>query len=158
MVNYANGKIYKLVNNVDGKIYVGSTCGELRQRKWVHKAESIRSCERKVYKHLNQIGWCNVDIILIEACECKNKDELHRRERHFVDELKPDLNINIPNRKYVGQFKLDYKKAWRENNKDELNQKAKQNKHICECGTTVQNSGKARHKKTKKHTNFINGQ
>tara|TARA_R110000823_G_scaffold36288_1_gene99188 strand:+ start:373 stop:846 length:474 start_codon:yes stop_codon:yes gene_type:complete len=157
MVNYGNGKIYKLVNNVDDKIYVGSTCSTLSKRKGNHKS-SAKHKDYTVYRHLNEVGWENVNIVLIEECECKNKDELHKRERYFIDELKPDLNINLPNRKYVGQFNLDYKKAWREKNKAEINQKAKQNKHICECGTTVQNSGKARHKKTKKHISYINSQ
>ena len=40
MVNYADGKIYKLVNNVDNKIYVGSTCNPLRLRKSGHKIKS----------------------------------------------------------------------------------------------------------------------
>ena len=68
----------------------------LSKRKSKHYEELGKYPERKVYKHLNQIGWDNVDIILIENFECKNKEELHRRERHWIDELKSELNTNLP--------------------------------------------------------------
>ena len=63
MVNYANGKIYKLINNIDDKIYVGSTCETLIQRKNEHKKKAKQK-NFKVYNHLNQVGWGNVDIYL----------------------------------------------------------------------------------------------
>ena len=85
MVNYQNGKIYKLVNSVDDKIYVGSTCGNLRLRKSRHKSKSKLEPNRHIYKHLNEIGWDNIDIILIELYQCNSKDELHARERHWID-------------------------------------------------------------------------
>ncbi len=92
MVNYGNGKIYKLVNNVDDKVYVGSTVNPLWKRKGQHKASSKEDPNRYVYQHLNIIGWENVEIVLIENFPCNSKDELHQRERHWIDELKPELN------------------------------------------------------------------
>ena len=108
MPDYRNGKIYKLVNNIDEAIYIGSSVVRLSKRKGQHKENSIKFPERKVYKHLNQVGWGNVDIILIENFECKNKEELHKRERYWYDELKPALNNNIPLQTVV---------EYRENNK-----------------------------------------
>tara|TARA_R110000851_G_scaffold72361_1_gene160368 strand:+ start:176 stop:847 length:672 start_codon:yes stop_codon:yes gene_type:complete len=93
MPNYNNAKIYKLVNTVDAEIYVGSTCGTLKLRKSGHKSMSVRKPNRRVYEHLNRVGWNNVRIILIESFSCNNKDELLRREQHFIDELNPSLNI-----------------------------------------------------------------
>ena len=52
---YDNGKIYKLVNNVDDKIYVGSTCNLLRVRKNQHKIKSKGKPDRRIYNHLNQL-------------------------------------------------------------------------------------------------------
>lgn len=95
-VNYANGKIYKLVNNVDNKIYIGSTATTLTKRLFGHKKDSKTHIDRFVYKHLNFIGWGSVSIVLIETFECKSKDELCARERHWYDTLKPELNSNIP--------------------------------------------------------------
>jgi len=95
---YSNGKIYKLVNNVDDEIYVGSTCLPFAKRFYWHKTSAKRYPERKVYKHLNAIGWENVKIILIETFPCESKAELEKRERYCFDELKPTLNANVPSR------------------------------------------------------------
>lgn len=113
MVNYQNGKIYKLVNNVDDEIYIGSTCNPLSKRKSEHKKNSkLEKCQnRPIYKHLIKIGWENVEIILIETYSCENKDELHKRERYWIDELKPSLNKVLPGRT---------EKEWRDDNRTEL--------------------------------------
>lgn len=106
MVNYQNGKIYKLVNNVDDEIYVGSTCNPLRVRKGDHKSRAKTKSNYKIYKHLNEVGWENVEIILIEVFGCESKDELHKRERHWIDTLKPSLNKQIPTRK-LNEYYID---------------------------------------------------
>jgi hypothetical protein len=116
MVNYSNGKIYKLVNDVDDKIYIGSTCNRLSHRKNLHKGHSKRKPNRVVYKHLNSIGWENVDIILVENFNCKSKNELHARERHYIDLLKPSLNRVIP---------LRTLQEWCEDNKELIKQNKK---------------------------------
>ena len=98
MNRYNNGKIYKIVNNVDDKIYVGSTCGTLRLRLSRHKTQSRKFLNQGVYSHLNSIGWDNVRIILIENVTAENKDQLLMREQHYIDLLKPSLN-NMFNRR-----------------------------------------------------------
>ena len=42
MPDFQNAKVYKLVNTVDDKIYVGSTCRSLAKRKQGHK-KSLKS-------------------------------------------------------------------------------------------------------------------
>ena len=93
---YTNGKIYKLVNNTDKDIYVGSTCELLSKRLYGHKMCAKSKTQTKVYKHLNEIGWDNVEIILIESFPCANKMELVKRERYWVDQLSPSLNTVRP--------------------------------------------------------------
>ena len=97
---YRNGKVYKLVNSIDDKIYIGSTCLLLSKRFYEHKKMAKR---RPSYAHryLNIIGWDNVRIILIENVTAETKDQLLIREQHYIDELKPDLNkmsayVNCP--------------------------------------------------------------
>ena len=163
MVNYSNGKIYKLVNNVDDKVYVGSTCATLRLRKSKHKqrAGDEKYKNMEVYKHLNYVGWSNVEIILIEAYECKCKDELHARERHFIDELKPELNKIIPTRtkkEYYEENKEhenERNKAYQREHREEIRQK-RSVKTICECGGKYVLANQARHMKTKRHIKFVN--
>jgi group I intron endonuclease len=94
MNRYHNGKIYKLVNTVDDRIYIGSSASELSKRLYHHKKDARKRTEQKVYKELNIIGWENVRIIQIEAFRCENKQELTAREQYHMDLLKPDLNKN----------------------------------------------------------------
>jgi len=98
MVNYRNGKVYRLVNNVDDKEYIGSTCNPLHKRKAGHKKDAAKSPNRPVYRHLNTIGWECVQIILIENFPCTSKEELHAPERYWIEQLKPVLNKAIPTR------------------------------------------------------------
>lgn len=112
---YSTGKIYKLVNNVDDKEYVGSTYQSLSKRKGGHKVAAKTNGEQRVYKHLNEIGFNNVEIILIENYPCSSKDELNARERKWIDELKPDLNKQLPCRTIQ-----EYSKMYREENADTL--------------------------------------
>lgn len=96
MNRYQHSKIYKLVNDVDNRIYVGSTCTTLTKRKNQHKYKSNKYPNRHVYQHFffKTKGWDNVRIILIENVECENKDQLRAREQHWIDTLNPSLNKN----------------------------------------------------------------
>ena len=95
---YANGKIYRLVNSVDNDEYVGSTCTSLAKRKSIHKKDARTQTTRRVYQHLNEVGWDNVDIVLIEEYPCENKMELEIKERYWIETLKPSLNKRVPTR------------------------------------------------------------
>jgi len=70
MANYTNGKIYKIVNDIDNEIYVGSTIISLSRRKAQHKAKGKKNQNRKLCKNCNSIGWQNVSIVLIERYPC----------------------------------------------------------------------------------------
>jgi hypothetical protein len=131
---YQSGKVYKLVNSVDDKIYVGSTCLTLTKRKACHKT----ACKTKkfpVYVHLKEIGFENVDIVLIESFPCTNKMELHKRERHWIDTLKPELNKIVPtrtheewiaeNKEVVDAYQKQYYKQYNEQNKEQVNLRTK---------------------------------
>ena len=88
---YRNGKIYKLTNTVDDRIYIGSTIKSLTHRLGNHRRVSP-SRNSKLYEHCNRIGWGNVSITLIENYPCELKADLHKREREVILEMKPMLN------------------------------------------------------------------
>jgi hypothetical protein len=92
MERYHSGKIYKLVNDVDDKIYIGSPCLSLAKRLYSHKTSAIRKPSQRVYAHLNVIGFSHVRIILIENWPCNSKNLLEARERHWIEQLKSELN------------------------------------------------------------------
>ena len=54
--NYKNGIIYKIVNNVDNMVYVGSTTTKLCYRMAVHRCNMRNNNNATLYKHMRKIG------------------------------------------------------------------------------------------------------
>ena len=81
---YNNGKIYKIINNFNDMVYIGSTCLPLRKRIFNHKKEERtgRSPNRHLFQLVREApnGWDDFQIVLIENYSCNNKDELLRHE------------------------------------------------------------------------------
>ena len=81
---YTNGKIYKIINNFNDMVYIGSTCLPLRKRIFNHKKEQRagRSPNRHLFQLVRQAanGWDDFHIVLIENYSCTTKDELLRHE------------------------------------------------------------------------------
>ena len=90
MVNYKNGKIYKLIDNTNGNIYIGSTTQPLSRRLDGHRAhykdylngdDTRRTCiSFKIIKNNDY------KIILICNYPCNNIEELHKIEQKYIDE------------------------------------------------------------------------
>ena len=109
--NFNNGKIYQLVNDIDDRVYVGHSTTTLRQRFYSHKQAAKVHPERRVYKHMNLMGFEHFRIELIENWPCSNEEELIAREGHWIrqmDTYKNGLNSNLAGRSG---------KAYREDNK-----------------------------------------
>ena len=72
--DYSKGKIYKIWNDVDDRIYIGSTCQTLAQRMGEHRrminCKSKMNC--KIYQVMREIGVERFKIELIEECKCEN--------------------------------------------------------------------------------------
>jgi hypothetical protein len=97
---------------------VGSTCSTLSRRKSGHKKDSKNNekSRSRVYQHLNDVGWDNVDIVLIEKYPCDDLMELERRERFWIETLSSSLNKNIPTRSHK-EYYVDNKETILERNK-----------------------------------------
>jgi Zn ribbon nucleic-acid-binding protein len=91
MPNYSNSKIYKIINvenENDNFIYIGSTTRPLNVRIASHRSDSKKSPNRKLYKHiLENGGWLNFKIVLIESYVCNSKEELFARENYWQKQL-----------------------------------------------------------------------
>jgi hypothetical protein len=122
MVNYAESNIYKLCckDILITDIYIGSTTN-MRVRKNQHKS----SCNNEKSSHYNCYvyqfirgngGFDNFDMVEIEQFNAKDKKDLHKRERHWIEIFKSTLNIVIPTRT---------KKEYYEDNKEQLIEKSK---------------------------------
>jgi hypothetical protein len=75
-----------------------------------------------VYQFIRENGgFYNWDVVLVEnVIGCTSSWELHARERYWIDTLKSELNKHIPNR-----TQKEYKRKYRELNKDEISEKSK---------------------------------
>jgi len=97
MPDYKLGKVYKIVNTVNDKIYVGSTCKKLlSQRMCDHRAncrDEKRCGKSLLYQEMKDVGIDTFSIILIELYPCTTIDELTKKEQEYITELKPALNM-----------------------------------------------------------------
>ena len=77
MHNYKNSKIYKIICNTTGLVYIGSTTQSLKARLSGHTT-ILSNCTSKVIIDNN-----NYEILLIENYPCNSKKELEEREGSY---------------------------------------------------------------------------
>ena len=151
MVNYNNSKIYKIVSSQTDKVYVGSTTkNRLSQRRAKHR-EDYRRYLNKKYHYITSfdiVKYDDAEIILIEAFPCETKDELHKRERYWIENTNNCVNKYVPTRT---------QKEYREKNKEKIKE-YRNEKLLCVCGSQYARKHKSHHEKTEKHISFITKQ
>lgn len=81
------GIIYKAVNTINGKIYIGQTIRNLEIRKYFHKYDSLNGMSDLVFhRAIRKYGWDNFDWQIID--KCYNIDELNDKEVYWIDYYK----------------------------------------------------------------------
>jgi hypothetical protein len=90
MPDYQLAEIYKIVCNITGDVYVGSTCEPILTRRLVGHVNGYKRYLNG--KHSNTrsfkiIANGNYDIVLIELFPCDTKNELHARECHYTQTI-----------------------------------------------------------------------
>jgi hypothetical protein len=149
MPNYQLGKIYKIIDYTNNNIYIGSTSEPtLARRLASHKRSYKQWKDGKCNKCMSYDIFenDNYDIILLENCPCNTKDELHAREKFYIQnnecinkyvplrtkkEYYNDNAETIKNKvkQYAGNNKeqiQQYKKEYREKNREMLSEKNKE--------------------------------
>jgi len=165
MVNYANGKIYKIECLTTGLIYVGSTTKERLSQRLVQHREDYKRHLKGNYNYTRSFDILKNDnyrIELLEEVNCDTKDQLHSREGHYIRSLEC-VNKTITKRTKQ-EYHQDNKerlnnisKQYRETNKEKIAELNKTS-YICECGVKYTYGHHARHIKSIRHQNFINSQ
>jgi len=146
-----NYYVYKLFNPDCTEFYIGST-NDMKRRKRDHKHnctnENSRDYNYKVYQYIRSNGgYSSWKYQILEHITTSiNKYELHDLERKAIHDMKPSLNVSVPNRS-----KNEYMEKYREDNKQRINEK-----NTCTCGGRYTTVNKTRHEKSKKHQNYIN--
>jgi hypothetical protein len=139
MNKYNKGKIYKIVDNTNGDVYIGSTIQTLKERMISHK-------HNKNCSSINIIKNGDYNIILVENYPCNSKKELETRERYYI-ENNECINERIPgrttkeryqdNREKILEYQQEYriknpeilkntKHEYYEKNKEKINNKNKE--------------------------------
>ena len=152
MVNYANGKIYKIEPVGGGEVYIGSTTKKYLSQRFDshrHDFEGWKlGCKNytKVssFEIFDKYGIDNCHIVLLETCPCASKDELRAREAGHIRNTQC-VNKNIPNRTKQ-EYRKEHKEMYREQRAVRV---------ICECGASLSHATITRHRKTQKHISAI---
>jgi group I intron endonuclease len=74
--------IYKLINIINKKIYVGKTAKSLEERKIAHIKKAEAKTNRYLYDAMNKYKYENFEITLIEEVDWFLSDE---REKYWID-------------------------------------------------------------------------
>ena len=176
--------IYKLCCDDTDKFYVGSTRNR-KERVRKHRNDS-KVKDSKVYQTIREFGgWDNWRMVDLERYECDNKRQAEKREEELRVQLKAELNTrkSYRTKEEEAQYQKDYylankthldeyKKKHFETHKEEHNRDAKKHREthreeikararelvMCECGLTLTKSCMSRHRKSKRHTEWMASQ
>jgi len=88
---FSTGHVYKIINEVDNEVYVGSTIKPIEKRFTEHKKGGLHC-----HEHFARVGWDNCRIELIEKLEHITLHDLHTRETFWINEI-GTLNRCTPN-------------------------------------------------------------
>jgi len=164
MSDYLNGIIYKLVCEITGETYIGSTRLSLEDRLNKHLTQNC--CSRQI------LARGKYYIEQLELYPCNSRQELERREGEY-QRVFECININIAGRtqaeyKQDNKEKVDeYRKQYQQDNKNKEKRKQyeqankekikarKSNEVMCECGIKSTQNNLQRHKLTKKHKTLM---
>lgn len=126
-MDYANGKIYRLVCNKTGLQYIGSTTQPLHKRKNTHKGHYVNWLQNKrgyVSSFLIiEVG--DYDIVLIEKYPCKSREELNSRERYYIEKL-DCVNKSKPAHTLTKEERQAYLQEYRAKHQDDIKKKNKE--------------------------------
>lgn len=95
MVNYQDGKIYQIVNNVNNIKYVGSTTQSLAKRMACHRNDALTRTT-KFYIAMRDVGIANFRIVLVKNFPCQSKDELFAEEYKMMKDFQQQ-GVNLYN-------------------------------------------------------------
>lgn len=85
--------VYKIINNVENKIYVGST-SDPTNRWGTHCRDAACDKNHPMAVYMRKIGIMNFEFIPIKTMECI-KEEARREEQIQVDLIEPQRRLNI---------------------------------------------------------------
>jgi hypothetical protein len=116
---YQRGKINKIVCNKTGLFYVGSTTEKTLSHRLGKHRSGYKSWIKEKTNYVSSyqiLEGDDYDIVLLESCPCSSKDELHKKERYYIETL------YCVNRNIAGRTLEEYNKEYREANKTKISE------------------------------------
>lgn len=116
------GYIYKIINDVNDKVYIGQTIVTIEHRYKCHLCDAKNNNDNMlIHKAINKYGYNNFHVCLIEKIACSTKqeliDEVNKKEKYYIDyynSIRPNgYNISIGgdntslNKKTVHQYDIN---------------------------------------------------
>ena len=108
------GKIYKLVCNTSGNVYIGSTSRETINHRLVGHIADYKYYQQGKRSFVNSFKILennNYEIILIEEFPYERKTDLYARERYHIENT-ICINKNIPGRSTLEWQNKEWKKQY----------------------------------------------
>ena len=103
-IDYNKTHFYKIVckDTDNSNMYIGHTTNFVK-RKNTHKRNTINPNSKNyncnLYKFIRSNGyWDNWSMILLDTCECQDRLDALKKERAYIEMLKPSLNQFSPYR------------------------------------------------------------
>lgn len=87
--------IYKIVNTVNGKVYIGQTSKDIYCRMSAHMKAARKRVNRRLYDAMNKYGVENFTIDLIEKCTKYDADDKEIYWIAFYDSTNPNNGYNM---------------------------------------------------------------
>ena len=165
-IDYSKGKIYKITNDYNDHIYIGSTCDTLAKNFSKHKSQcgSQDRSHYPLYKLINDIGFERFRIQLICDYPCEDKYQLCQKTSEYIRQYENTLNLH-------GEDHKEKRKTQKEQNKTEIQikvkadleqrinrQKDKKPSILCACGCEILKRCLKTHQTSKKHIEFMENQ
>jgi hypothetical protein len=161
-------KVYKIVNNVDDKVYIGSTKDLLYKRFNAHKRRYKYNNDKEKYPNFkdgkyrsctmfDSYGVENCSIVLIEEFDVENKEQQYKHERACYDKY-VGRTVNHVRPQITEEERIETKRLGRFSDTNVKYQKECQSRRmVCDCGCIyIGRYHKRRHEKTKDHINTMN--
>jgi hypothetical protein len=95
---HLTGYVYCVMNNVDEKLYVGSTVTTLRLRMQAHQCSARRNMLTALHVHIRAIGVKHFFIVPLQCFNNITIPALRRCEGYAIQIMNADLNKNIAGR------------------------------------------------------------
>ncbi len=117
-IYYSKSKIYKITNDYNDRVYIGSTCDTLSKCFSKHKSD-INCKINPLHKLMIEFGFERFRIELICDYPCENKYQLRQKTGEYIRQYKKTLNLH-------GEDHKEERKIQKEQKMNEIQLKVKE--------------------------------